>query len=111
MSGRERYTGAMSPLLIAALLALWAAPALAYTVGERRLQATEPAAALRDSQHRTELRITVWYPASPAAVEQDVTIGPPDRALFYVGEAAADAAFADEKRRPVILLSHGFGGT
>jgi predicted dienelactone hydrolase len=97
--------------LLIALAVSWAGPALAFTVGERHLQTAAATAALRDAQHRADLRITVWYPASPAAVEQDVTIGPPDRALFYVGEAAADAAFADEKRRPVILLSHGFGGT
>ena len=97
--------------ILAAFAALWAGQALAYPVGERHLQATEPAAALRDAQHRDTVRITVWYPAAPATAEQDILIGAPDKPLFYVGEAGPDAAFADERRRPVILLSHGFGGS
>lgn len=82
-----------------------------YPVGERHLEAREPAAALRDAQHRETVRVTVWYPATATAQEQDLAIGPPDNPLFYVGEAAPNADFADERRRPVILLSHGFGGT
>jgi len=31
--------------------------------------------------------------------------------LFIVGAVAADAPFADDLRRPVILFSHGFGGS
>ena len=38
--------------------------------------------------------------------------GPRTHPLFDVGRAAPDAPFAAETaRRPVILLSHGFGGT
>ena len=101
----------MRLFLLAAVAALVATSAAAFPVGERHLQTTEASAALRDAQHRDTLRITVWYPASAATEEEDVTIGPPDRALFYVGQAKADAAYADDRRRPVILLSHGFGGT
>jgi predicted dienelactone hydrolase len=103
----------MKRLIIAAAAALWASAAAAasYPVGERHLTTTEPSAALRDAQHRDTLRITVWYPAAASAQEQDITIGPPGQPLFYVGESAPDAAFADDRRRPVILFSHGFGGT
>jgi predicted dienelactone hydrolase len=96
--------------VLAGLAALWAGAASAYPVGERHLQTTEPSAALRDAQHRDTLRITVWYPAAAGAQEQDITIGPPDKPLFFVGESAPDAGFADDRRRPVILFSHGFGG-
>ncbi|MBX3484158.1 hypothetical protein [Phenylobacterium sp.] len=101
----------MRTILLALLASLWATAACAYPVGERQVQATNPTAALRDAQHRDALRVTVWYPANDLANEQDIVIGPPGAPLFYVGEAAPDAGFADERRRPVILFSHGFGGT
>ncbi|WP_293677902.1 hypothetical protein [uncultured Phenylobacterium sp.] len=108
------YTQAMR-IGVAAILTfgmcLWAGLAQAYPVGERHMQAHDPRAVLRDSERRDVIRITVWHPASDMAQEQDLTIGPPDRPLFYVGESAPDGAFADDRRRPVILLSHGFGGT
>lgn len=97
--------------LAAAWTCLWAAAVQAYPVGERHLEAHEAAAALRDAQHRDTVRITVWYPANATAQEQDITLGPPDNPFFYVGEAAPNADYADDRRRPVILLSHGFGGT
>lgn len=104
-------TLALRTAVLALVAMLCAAVAQAYPVGERHLQTATPAAALRDAQHRDALRITVWYPAAPTAQEQDLTIGPPDKPLFFVGEAAPNAEFADDKRRPVILFSHGFGGT
>jgi predicted dienelactone hydrolase len=96
------------------LLMLWAAlapAAAAAPVGERHLLATTPTAALRDAEHRSEVRVTVWYPASEDAKEQRIDIGPPGKPLFLVGAVAPDADFADAKSRPVILFSHGFGGT
>ena len=84
----------------------------AAPVGETHRVTSEPTASLRDAKHRTELRITVWYPAAAAAVERPLVVGPPEPPLFDVGAAAPDAAFAaDGERHPVILLSHGFGGT
>jgi predicted dienelactone hydrolase len=85
--------------------------ACAAPVGELHRTAYDPTASLRDAQHRTQLRITVWYPASADAVERPVTIGPPDKPLFNVGADAPNAPFAAGERRPVILLSHGFGGS
>jgi len=99
-------------LLIGALVA---APldsgAIAGQVGERHLTAANPTAALRDAEHRDTVRVTVWYPAAPDAKALSLDIGPPGKPLFKVGSAAPDAAFADDARRPVILFSHGFGGT
>ena len=84
----------------------------AQPVGETHRVTSEQTASLRDAQHRTALRVTVWYPAAADAVERPLVVGPPAKPLFDVGAVAPDAAFAtDGTRRPVILLSHGFGGS
>ncbi len=82
-----------------------------FSIGERHLITTDRTAALRDAQHRDQIRITVWYPAVSGSVEKPLDIGPPGHPLFKPGSAALDAPFADNKRRPIILFSHGFGGT
>ncbi len=82
----------------------------AGAVGEIHRVAHTPSAALRDAQHRDTLRITVWYPAAGDVAETALQIGPPDHPLFDAGRAAADAPFAPG-RHPVILFSHGFGGS
>jgi predicted dienelactone hydrolase len=86
--------------------------AQAAPVGETHRVTPEPTASLRDAKHRAELRITVWYPAATDAVEQPLVVGPPESPRFDIGAVAPDAAFAaDGARLPVILLSHGYGGT
>jgi predicted dienelactone hydrolase len=91
---------------------LWAAHTYADPVGEMHRVTSEKTASLRDAQHRDQLRITVWYPAAADAVEHPLVLGPPDRPVRDVGVVAADARLAaDIERRPVILLSHGFGGS
>jgi predicted dienelactone hydrolase len=99
---------------------LWVAPssgsaAEAYVAGETHRVVDQPSAAPRDAQHRTTLRITVWYPAQAGAVAQPILLGAPQQPpSFEAGFAAPDAAFSADppgRRRPVILLSHGFGGT
>jgi len=88
------------------------AVALADPVGEMHRVASEKVASLRDAQHRDQLRITIWYPAASDAIEQPLVLGPPDLPLRDVGAVAANAApAANSERLPVILLSHGFGGT
>jgi predicted dienelactone hydrolase len=84
--------------------------ARAGAVGEIHRVAHTPSAATRDAQHRDVLRITVWYPAAGNATETPLQIGPPGHPLFDAGRAAADAPFAPG-RHPVILFSHGFGGS
>ncbi|HEY2752953.1 alpha/beta hydrolase family protein [Phenylobacterium sp.] len=88
-----------------------AVAAHAGPVGERHLQATDATAVLRDADHKATVRVTVWYPAAKEAVEQRIDIGPPGKPFFIVGAVAQDAPFSDAKPRPVILFSHGFGGT
>ena len=103
---------ALTKTILAILLsALAAGTTAAATVGERHLVAHEASAALRNASHDDNLRITVWYPAAPDAVETPLDIGPPDKPLFTPGSAAPDAAFEDARQRPVVLFSHGFGGT
>ena len=84
--------------------------ASATTVGEIHRSTTTPTAALRDAAHSDALAITVWYPAVDGAKEEPLDMGAPGHPLFLAGHAAQDAAFAPG-RHPVVLLSHGFGGT
>jgi predicted dienelactone hydrolase len=98
-------------LAAAAAVAAFATTAWAGPVGERHLETTNPTAALRDADHKPQVRITVWYPAAEGVEERSLDIGPPGKPLFYVGSAAPDAPFADARRRPVILFSHGYGGS
>jgi predicted dienelactone hydrolase len=43
--------------------------------------------------------------------ETPAVIGSPESPLFATGQVAAEAPWADAARRPLVLLSHGFGGT
>ncbi|HEX3366218.1 hypothetical protein [Phenylobacterium sp.] len=98
-------------MALAALLAFATSAAAESLVGERHLTTTNPTAALRDADHKPAVRITVWYPAAEGSEEKSLDIGPPGEPLFFVGSAAPDAAFADTRRRPVILFAHGYGGS
>lgn len=82
----------------------------AAAVGEMHRSTTTPTAALRDASGSPRVAITVWYPAIDGAIEKPLLIGPPNRPLFDSGRAAPDAPVANG-RHPVVLLSHGFGGT
>ncbi|HEY1880759.1 MAG TPA: alpha/beta hydrolase [Caulobacteraceae bacterium] len=99
--------------LVTSILALGfvALAAHAGPVGERHLVTTNSTAALRDAEHRPQVRVTVWYPAAAGSVEQSIDQGPPGKPLILEGGVAPDAPFANARRRPVILLSHGFGGS
>lgn len=57
------------------------------------------------------LRWSAWYPAAEDAVEETVLL-PPERPLFIMGTVAPDAELTKQgELLPVILLSHGTGGT
>ncbi|TAA09793.1 hypothetical protein EA658_04445 [Pseudoxanthomonas winnipegensis] len=98
-----------SLIVLTAGLAL-GARATAGTAGEAHRLAHVPSAALRNADHRDDVRITVWYPAAPGAAETPVQIGPPGAPLFESGRAASDAPVAPG-RFPVVLFSHGNGGS
>lgn len=93
------------------LVAMLPPAAFAFGAGERHLVAEQPTARERDAEHGTDLRITVWYPAADGAAEAPLAIGPPGQPLFVAGTSAQDAPFADDTRRAIVLLSHGFGGS
>lgn len=93
-----------------------------HVAGETHLLANQPSAAARDAEGRSELRVTVWYPAGAGAPAREIVLGPPDAPLFRVAALADDTPFLDDARgrkhagpsgrqRPVVLLSHGFGGS
>jgi predicted dienelactone hydrolase len=102
-------------ILACALVAGWAmagaARAADAPVGERHLSAMVQSAILRDAGHSAGVRVTVWYPAAEGAKEKSIDLAQGGQVFFREGASAADADFADKKLRPVILLSHGFGGT
>lgn len=52
------------------------------------------------------LATTVWYPAASSATEAPHAIG-----VFRFGQSAPDAPLVDTQRRPLIVLSHGTGGS
>lgn len=65
----------------------------------------------RGAEHQ-ELRVTIWYPVADTAVEAQQEIGPPDAPLFLAGRAAENASMAPALDKwPLILLSHGTGGS
>jgi len=101
-------------LLLALLTSLVWIQAFGQVVGEAHRMATLPSAAVRDADQRPDLRITVWYPAGEGAIAQPLVIGSPQEPFFDIGAGAPDAPMAADPeglRRPVILLSHGYGGT
>lgn len=95
----------LSALIASALIA--AAPAAA--AGDARRVVPLPSAAARRGDGKPELDVVLWYPAEPGTVETLRTVGPPDKPFFQVAPLAKDARPL-RGRRPVILLSHGFGG-
>lgn len=58
------------------------------------------------------LTTLVWYPAAPGVESKPMAIGPPDHPLFKAGAVAQGAPLRDKpKTLPLILLSHGTGGS
>jgi predicted dienelactone hydrolase len=84
--------------------------AAAAPVGEQHRTITLPSAQARRIDHKPEMAVTVWYPAVVGTTEREKVIGPPDHPYFRVARMAEDAT-PKNGRHPVILLSHGFGGS
>ena len=81
---------------------------IAISAGETARTAQSPTAALRN-HNDPSIRILIWYPAS--GTERSVDIGDPKAVVFRTGSLAPSAPPADGRRHPLILMSHGFGGT
>lgn len=54
----------------------------------------------------------IWYPADPGSTEEEIGIGAPDRPIATAGKAARNAqVLSGNDRYPLIVLSHGTGGS
>jgi predicted dienelactone hydrolase len=85
------------------------APSAKIGVAERTFH---PEGARDWRQSTPQLKVLLWYPAAESATETKQFIGPPDAPLFEAGTAAKDAALDPAvKLRPLIMLSHGTGGS
>ncbi len=61
---------------------------------------------------RRPLKWSAWYPAGDGASTAPLYLGSPQTALFYMGVVARDAGLrAEPSRFPVVLVSHGTGGS
>lgn len=59
------------------------------------------------------LSTSIWYPVSADRVEQELVVGPPGLPIFRRGWVARDAPFVlpTDSRLPLVVLSHGTGGS
>lgn len=72
----------------------------------------DPARRNWDDTGPRPLTTVVWYPASADSIEQEWLIGPPEREVFSAGWSALDAPMSDDTDTlPLVLLSHGTGGS
>jgi predicted dienelactone hydrolase len=82
----------------------------AATAGALSASAGSATAELRGARSG-ELSITVWYPGDPAALERPVVIGSEQQPMFVAGTVAQGAAWEPGDARPLLVVSHGFGGS
>jgi len=91
-----------------------AATTTTYEVGESS-RVFKPGHARNWRGAKTEaLLATIWYPvnADGKLYEEPQMIGPPDGPLFLAGGAAVNAPIATSQGKfPVVMLSHGTGGS
>lgn len=82
-----------------------------FKVGFRVGHAYDPTRQNWSNTGPRPIRWSAWYPAVRDAVEKSRAV-PPSNPLFLMGTVAYDAAINEEcERFPVVLLSHGTGGT
>jgi predicted dienelactone hydrolase len=98
-----------TPLLVSSARAV-NAPNFKVGVARRAFKIDKPYNWRNAKTHA--LLTTIWYPAAETSVEQPQWIGPPDHAFAKAGMAAPDAPLAASGAKfPLILLSHGSGGS
>lgn len=81
-----------------------------YKVGLRTLRYEDQARRNWEGTGARPLLTDVWYPAAEEARETDIFIGASDAPLFRVGRAARNAELLTGSF-PLVLLSHGAGGS
>lgn len=65
-----------------------------------------------DGTGNRPLETAIWYPAEASARQTTTHLGPPGVPFFQLGWVALDAALAPgEDRWPLVVLSHGTGGS
>ena len=79
----------------------------------RTLRSWEDADRTRwDSTGKRPLETAIWYPAEAGAKQSASHLGPPGIPFFHLGWVALDAPLAvGEERWPLVVLSHGTGGS
>jgi predicted dienelactone hydrolase len=83
-----------------------------YKVGVMHRQFTPPEPYDWRGAKTHALVTDIWYPADPAAVEQMQWIGSADAPFAKGAKAALDAALVPGAEKfPIVLLSHGIGGS
>ncbi|MEE2662540.1 MAG: peptidase [Myxococcota bacterium] len=103
------WTGAALGLLLACQ---GGPPERPGKVGIVERQWSDPGRQRWDGSGEWPLSATIWYPAQDSAAEDALSLGPPGLPVFQQGYAAAEAALlAPATRRPLVLLSHGTGGS
>ena len=104
-------------LLIAAAVLLSTAcrdspPERSTRVGYTEREWTDPTRSAWNATTDWPIPAGIWYPAAQEATEAPVVIGPPGLPFLLRGWVARDAAPADSAiGLPLILLSHGTGGS
>lgn len=100
-----------SPFVAPASRAAAAKPVI-YKVGVTNRQFTPPERYEWRGAKTHALITEIWYPAEPASVEQAQWIGSAEAPFASAGKAARDATpLATPEKFPLILLSHGIGGS
>jgi predicted dienelactone hydrolase len=101
-----------SSALFFATAQIRAAKAVVYKVGLMNRHYTPPEPYDWRGAKTHALVTDIWYPADPAAVEQMQWIGSADTPFAKGAKAARDATpIAAPEKFPLILLSHGIGGS
>ncbi|UZE50432.1 alpha/beta hydrolase family protein [Rhodopseudomonas sp. P2A-2r] len=81
-------------------------------VGYRTGRFEDPARPNWDGNGPRPLAWTAWYPASDDAITHERLLGPRSAPTYSIGPMAANAALrATPQRLPLVLLSHGTGGS
>jgi predicted dienelactone hydrolase len=101
-----------SSALFVATAQILAAKTVVYKVGLMNRHYTPPEPYDWRGAKTHALVTDIWYPADPAAVEQMQWIGSADTPFAKGAKAARDATpIAAPEKFPLILLSHGIGGS
>ena len=109
MLGRNLRNVYKLPLAIFTVLSIMSCSVMRQNpVGERRLIYEDLSRkSWIDSKKQRPLVTTIWYPAKKGTIEYSTNVS-----IFQTGLSSQGAEISDEKDRyPLILLSHGTGGS